>query len=146
MTIRKIDIIAYLIFIISIAGCGSGEFDIKKTNVEYTEKTLKYDTIKIVTSDTTASTDTSQKDNHLQIKTEIYSYTVQIGAYSNESNFQRFYENAKINLGDAVFYKVTGDIYRIQIGEFNSKSEALQLLEKVKALGYNDAFVLTTKK
>jgi len=144
MTIRKIDIIVYLIFIISIAGCSSGEYDIRKTTVEYTEKTLKYDTVKIVTSDT--ATDTSQKDEYLQIKTEIYSYTIQIGAYVNESNFQKFYENAKITLGDDVYYKLIDNIYKIRIGDFNSKSEALQLLEKVNALGYNDAFVLTTKK
>lgn len=146
MTLKKIDIIFYLFFIISIAGCGSGEYDINETTVEYTEKTLKYDTLKIPTSDTIISADTTQKETLLKIKTEIYSYTVQIGAYAMEQNFQRFYEIAKGKLGESVFYKAIDNIYRIRIGDFNSKSEALQLLEKVKALGYYDAFVLTIKK
>jgi hypothetical protein len=144
MSIKKIDIIFYLFLIIGITGCGSGEYDINETTVEYTEKTLKYDTLIILSSDT--SLHTTQKEEQLQIKTEICSFTVQIGAFANESNFQRFYENAKRVIGNNVYYRIINSIYRIRIGEFNSKSEALKLLEKVKALGYFDAFVLTTKK
>ena len=138
----------YLIFFsMSLAiiyyGCGSGEYELEEHQVDYVETTLKIDTVKKVALDT-AGRNNDNKDRYNNSK-DTYSYIVQIGAFFVESNFQRFYSLAKQNLGNEVFYEFTNNLYKIRIGKYSDKAEALRQLQYVKERSYDDAFIITIK-
>lgn len=127
-------------------GCSSGEYETENHQIDYVEKTLKYDTVKKL-----VVIDTTNKDNQLNQKKDntsrdSYSYIVQIGAFSVKSNFDRFYENAKSKLGEQVFFEFSNNLYKIRIGKYSDKAEAIRQLAYVKENGFNDAFIVTVKK
>jgi hypothetical protein len=123
-------------------GCGSGEYDLEENQIDYVETTLKIDTVKKVALDTSGRNN-DNKDKY--ISKDTYSYIVQIGAFFVESNFQRFLSLAKQNLGDEVFYVFTNNLYKIRIGKYSDRAEALRQLAYVKERSYDDAFIITIK-
>ena len=127
-------------------GCSSGEYQLEEHQTDYVEKTLKYDTVKkVVVVDTTKKdTDINQKKNNTN--NDSYSYIVQIGAFIIKSNFERFFASAKTSLGDQVFYEQTSNLYKIRIGNYSNKAEALKQLDFAKEHGYYDSFIVTVKK
>lgn len=129
-----------LIFLplLSFFSCGSIEYEIEEHNVSYTEKLIVIDTIY-------KEVDTTELVENSNIKTELFSYIVQVGAFHYENNFAKFFENAKQILGEKIYYKFIDGLYKIRIGNFNTKGEALKYLETVKQLGFNDAFIITVK-
>ena len=141
MKFQYINLIVFLLFGGLIAGCNSGEYELEQTQVEYIEKTLKYDTIKTLVRDTAIDNqDLLNEKNRLK---ETFTFIVQIGAFREPDNFQRFFDAAKLNLGEEVYYVVINNLYKIRIGSYKNKADALQMLDKVKSLGYFDAFVIT---
>jgi rare lipoprotein A len=69
---------------------------------------------------------------------------VQVGAFSNRQNAEKFastlaeYGNTKISTT-----KINGaDIYRVRMGVFATGKDALEALDKMRALGYNDARIV----
>jgi cell division septation protein DedD len=132
----------YLLFISFGAyfiGCSSGAYDLDEVTVHYTEKTIVADTIKVVT------------ENTEEIKEEItgppnsFSFVVQIGAFINQSYFEKFYKRAKSILGGGVYYELKNNLYKIRLGKYNNRAEAMQLVNRVKSLGYFDAFIVTIR-
>lgn len=142
MKFKDIKLLVFFIFGVYLSGCGSGEYDLEQTQVEYIEKTLKYDTIETIVRDTVVNKQ-DLVNNSKNIKNEPFTFIVQIGAFREQNNFQRFYETAKSKLGDEVYNVVINDLNKIRIGSYNDKAEALKLLDYVKSLGYFNAFVLT---
>ncbi|MBE2217393.1 MAG: SPOR domain-containing protein, partial [Ignavibacteria bacterium] len=127
-------------------GCSSGEYDIEEYKVDYTEKTVKTDTIKkLIVKDDQIKDDKNNKDNIKDNLKDSYSYVVQIGAFAVQSNFSRFLERARLTLGEGVYYEQSGNLYKIRIGKFNNRAEAIKFAELVKSKGYSDAFVITKK-
>ena len=133
--------VKYIPSIVSAAyliGCSSGAYDLDEITVHYQEKTIVADTIKVVTEND-------------EIKEEIsgpphsYSFIVQIGAFINQSYFDRFYKRAKSILGEGVYYDIKNNLYKIRLGKFNNRPEAMQLVNRVKSLGYFDAFIVTIR-
>ncbi|MBZ0202538.1 MAG: SPOR domain-containing protein [Ignavibacteria bacterium] len=136
----------YLLFIVStiavlLNGCSSGEYDVDEYKVDYTEKTVKADTIRKVTLK-----DDKIKEDKTDLTKDSYIYIVQIGAFSIPSNFDRFLARAKQTLGDGVYYDQTGGLYKIRIGSYTNRAEAIKYMEFAKTKGYHDAFVITRKK
>jgi cell division protein FtsN len=117
-------------------GCGSGEYEINQTKIDYTEKTLVYDTIDVIVEDS----------NPKEERKYTYSYVVQIGAFQIKTNFDNFFERARSTLGPEVYYDIQNNLYKIRLGNFTNRAEAIILLDKVKELGYTDAFVITTRR
>lgn len=141
MKFQDINFLVLLIFSVILFGCNSGEYDLEQTQVEYVEKTLKFDTVKTLVRDTVVNREDLE---NLKNKTkETFTFIVQIGAFREPGNFQRFFESAKIKLGEEVYYVVINELYKIRIGSYKNKADALQMLEKVKSLGYFDAFIIT---
>lgn len=137
------------VFSFFLMACGSGEFEREDIEVTTTEKKLVYDTLKTTDVDLTNRDGNDKiKDNlnNNDIKKDTYTYTVQIGAYVNPLNFQRFYDRSKSVLGESVYYKQIDNLYRIRIGSFDLKADAINYMEKLKGMGFADAFVVTTKK
>lgn len=142
----------YLIFFIVFSAlyfyaCSSGEYDINEYKVDYTEKTIQIDTIKKVTinDDKIRQDKNENKDNIKDNTKDSYTYIVQIGAFSNQTNFDRFYDRAKITLGDGIYSEQSGSLYKIRIGKYSNRAEAIKFAEFVKSKGYYDAFVITKK-
>lgn len=122
-----------------IIGCSSGEYDQEQHKVDYVEKTLKIDTIrKVVVNDNDNIKDNTSKD--------VYTYIVQIGAFTVQENFDRFYAQARATLGSDVYYEFSNNLYKIRIGNYGNRADALKYLSYVISKGYSDAFVITKKK
>lgn len=123
-----------------VTGCSSGPYDLNETDVKHEEKTIKADTVKTVT-------EISEKKEEIkeEVKSESFTFIVQVGAFFMTYNFERFYENAKAKLGENIYYEMINDLYKIRTGRFDNKAEALQLLDHVKSLGYDDAFIITVR-
>lgn len=131
-----------LILTLIFIGCSSGEYDSEKHDLSYDEKSVKVDTLKKITINDDIKDDINKTD----IVKETYTFTVQIGAFANPSNFSAFYENAKRVLGDDVFYEQSGNLYKIRIGGFSARGDAFKLLELTKSKGYLDAFIVSKKR
>ncbi len=144
----KIYLISFIVFFaLYFYACSSGEYDINEYKVDYTEKTIKVDTIKKITiNDENIRQDKNEnKDNIKDNTKDSYTYIVQIGAFSIQSNFDRFYDKAKLTLGDGIYYEQSGSLYKIRIGKYNNRAEAIKFAEFAKTKGYFDAFVVTKK-
>ena len=125
-----------------IAGCGSGEYDLDQYELNYTEKTVKVDTLKKITIN---ENDQIKEDKKDPVQKDIYTYVVQIGAFVNQPNFERFFQTAKQILGDGVYYEQTNNLYKVRVGNFGNRAEAIKYLEFVKTKGYLDAFIYNKK-
>lgn len=143
----KIFSVIFLAFpAIYFTACSSGEYDIEEYQVDYTEKTVKTDTIKnIVLKDDSIKIDKNNKDNIKDNIKETYTYIVQIGAFSMPSNFDRFIETAKQILGNDVYSEQSGNLLKVRIGKYGNRAEAIKFVEFVRSKGYTDAFVVTKK-
>ena len=115
--------------------CSSGEYEYNEYKEDYVEKTIKTDTIRRVEIKETTT-----------IKEDSYIYIVQVGAFSIQSNFDNFFQRAKEVIGSDVYYEQSGNLYKIRVGKFSTRAEAIKFAEFVKTKGYSDAFVVTKKK
>jgi hypothetical protein len=134
--------IKYLIIpccLVSLIGCSSGPYELDEETVTYEEKEITADTIKTIT-------ETKEIKEEIPEKTETFSFKIQIGAFAVPSNFENFFQRAKSLLGEGVYYEYVRGLYKIRIGKYGNKSEALKLLEKALALGYYDAFIVTERQ
>lgn len=142
----KIVKIQFFIFAVltamSFVGCGSGEYDVDQYQLNYTEKTVKVDTLKKITIN---ENDQIKEDKKETVQKDVYTYVVQIGAFVNQPNFERFYEQAKQVLGDGVFYEQSNNLYKVRIGNYGNRADAIKYLEIVKSKGYLDAFIYNKK-
>jgi len=139
--LEKIKYIFVSVCCLYLIGCSSGAYDIEKKTITYEEKTIIADTIKTVTE---------KSDEQKEIKEDIpakefFTFVVQIGAFVMPSNFENFYQRAKSILGDEVYYEFKNGLYKIKLGKFDNRVEALQMLDKVREKGYYDAFVITVR-
>jgi len=129
-----------LIFLLAgfiLIGCSSGEYDIEQYEVNYIEKTVKADTIKKLVYDDNDKIKDEKKDS--------YTYVIQIGAFLIKSNFDKFFEKARQELGSEVYYEVQNELYKIRFGKYTVGAEALIQLNIIRGMGYIDAFIVTRK-
>jgi cell division septation protein DedD len=127
--------LSFLTAFLLIWGCSSGEYEINKYKVDYEEKIIKVDTIRKITI----------KEEFKETK-DSYIFSVQIGAFVNPANLDRFFERAKDILSENVYYEQTANLFKVRVGNFSNRAEALKFLEFAKAKGYFDAFVIAKKK
>lgn len=144
--IKSIKIILYsqaVVLLGIIIGCGSGEYDIEQYDLNYNEKTVKIDTLKKITI--SENTDKIKEDKKDNVK-DVYTYVVQIGAFVNPGNFENFLQQAKQTLGNEVYFEQSSNLYKIRVGNYGNRAEAIKYLEFVKSKGYLDAFIVNVKK
>ena len=130
--------LSYFAALILVWGCSSGEYEINEYRVSYEEKIIKVDTIKKVTL-----RDDKIKEEFKETTKDSYNFSIQIGAFVNPANLQRFYDKAKEILGDNVYTEQTANFFRVRVGNFFNRAEALKYLEFAKTRGYIDAFVFS---
>lgn len=133
--------LSYFAALILVWGCSSGEYEINEYKVSYEEKIIKVDTIKKVTL-----RDDKIKEEFKETTKDSYNFSIQIGAFVNPANLQRFYDKAKEILGDNVYTEQTANFFRVRVGNFFNRAEAIKYLEFAKTRGYIDAFVFSKKK
>lgn len=143
----KINLSIFSIFsALCFIACSSGEYEVKSYKVDYTEKTVKIDTIKKITlNDDKIKQDKNDKDNIKDNTKETYSYIVQIGAFSMQSNFENFIIRARQILGDEVYYEQSGNLFKVRIGRYGNRADAIKFVEIARSKGYTDAFIVTKK-
>ncbi|NOS86522.1 MAG: SPOR domain-containing protein [Ignavibacteria bacterium] len=147
---RKFAKIYLLIFpvisALSLIACSSGEYEVTSYKVDYVEKTVKIDTIKNITlNEDKIKQDKNDKDNIKDNTKDSYSYIIQIGAFSMQSNFENFLNRAKQVLGDEVYYEQSGNLFKIRIGRYGNRAEAIKFVEIARSKGFTDAFIVTKK-
>jgi hypothetical protein len=125
-------------------GCSSGEYEIAEYKVQYDEKTIVIDTIGIITDIKEDITKREELKLDVKVK-ETFTFTVQIGAFINKDNFDRFLAVAKQKVGAEVYFEMQNGIYKIRVGNFTNRAEAMKYWEQARRLGYFDAFVITKK-
>lgn len=140
--LEKIKYIFVSICCLYLIGCSSGAYDIEEKTISYEEKTIIADTTKTVTE---KSDEKKEIKEDLTNQKEFFVFVVQIGAFVMPSNFENFYQRAKSILGDEVYYEFKNGLYKIKLGKFDNRVEALQMLDKVREKGYYDAFVITVR-
>lgn len=147
MKIIKIFKVILIFFcVIFYYACSSGEYDIDKYTVKYTEKTVKLDTIRKITfNEDNIKQDKNNKENIKDPVKESYTYTIQIGAFAMNENSDRFTNIAKQILGDEVYTEITSNLHKIRIGKFSNRAEAIKYIDFVRSKGYLDAFIITKR-
>jgi len=68
-------------------------------------------------------------------------FTIQIGAFTNEVSAQSLSENAAGTIGSTVNLEKIGGLYKVRCGAYNSLSDAIAALDKVKSSGFKDCFI-----
>jgi cell division protein FtsN len=139
---EKIKYLIVSVCCLYLVGCSSGPYDLDETTINYEEKTITADTIKTVVEKIDENKEIKED---LIIQKESFHFIVQIGAFAVLSNFESFFQRAKMILGDEVYYESKNNLYKIRMGKYNNKAEALVLLDKVRSFGYSDAFIITVR-
>jgi hypothetical protein len=131
--------------IFHFSGCSSVEYELNEYKIDYVETIITADTIKnVAIKEDNTKEDRIKED--LFLTKDSYNFSVQIGAFLNPDNFDRFMQFAKNVLGDQVYYDQFGNLFRVRIGAFTNRAEAMRFIEFVKSKGFSDAFVITKKR
>lgn len=70
-------------------------------------------------------------------------YVIQVGAFNDEANAEKYSNNAKLKLtGHEVTLKNIDGLYKIRLGNFTSKEDAINYLKTAKDAGFTDSFVV----
>lgn len=87
--------------------------------------------------------------NNEDINSKTLIYRIQVGAFKNYENAQKFLKNLqmkKSNIGidySKAYIRKINDLYKIQVGAFKNKDNALLIVNELKQYNYNA--YLTTK-
>lgn len=122
-----------------LIACTSGEYEVTTYKVDYTEKTVKIDTIRRIT----LNDDKIKQDKNNS--RDSYSYVIQIGAYSIQTNFENFLNKAKQVLSEDVYYEQSGNLFKVRVGKYINRGDAVRFVEIARSKGYTDAFIITKK-
>jgi len=121
------------------------------------EETLKVDTIK-VEKDTLPVTieDTTKKSTEPEFtfapqkeeeKKRIFGYRVQIFAFSERERAEAAKEEAQLILDQPVYVEYVPGFdgeYKVRVGDFISRDEAIKYRDYLRRKGYPDAFIVET--
>ena len=88
--------------------------------------------------------DTKPSENKFSEKNVISkSYIIQIGAFNDEKNADRYYDKARQSFeGMDLSVKNIEGLYKIRLAGFSSRDEAIAFLQKAKDAGFSDSFVV----
>jgi cell division septation protein DedD len=75
-------------------------------------------------------------------KSENIKFTIQLGAFQFETNAIAVINKAKNIFNLDVSYKFIDGLYKVRLGEFDSRADALTLLNNIHNSGYQDSFIL----
>jgi cell division protein FtsN len=129
-----------LIFLFALyTGCNSAIYEI--VEVEEPIEEIKEEVKPPVTE---IKEDTKPPENKFSEKNVVSrTYVVQIGAFTDEENAERYSGSAKNKIsGYDITVKNIEGLYKIRLGSFATKEEAINILNMAKNAGFGDSFVV----
>lgn len=75
-------------------------------------------------------------------KNESKKFTIQLGAFQFEYNAIAVINKAKNYFNFDISYKFIDGLYKVRMGEFDTRADALTMLNSVHNTGYMDSFIL----
>ncbi len=138
--VKKIFYTAAFISAFFFAACNSSIYEIVEVEepVEIKEEPKQQNPVSEIKEDTKPS------ENKFSEKSVVSrTYVIQIGAFNDETNAEKYSNTAKSRLsGSDITVKNIDGLYKIRLGNFNNKDEAINFLQKAKDAGYGDSFVV----
>jgi len=134
-------IIACCLFQFFLAGCNSKAYEIEE--VEDTTSTTP--TAEIKQEIEKSKSEIKEETTKVPKKT-IMIYSIQIGAFEEESNAIDFTASSKKILNYDINFSLIEGLYKVRFGNYYDKDEVNSILDKVKNLGFSDAFIIQTTK
>lgn len=134
ITLLPVFIVLFLVY----SGCNSAIYEI----VEVEEPVEIKEEVKPPVTE--IKEDPKPQDNKFSEKQVVSRmYVIQIGAFNNEANAEKYSNNAKTKLaGHDITLKNIDGLYKIRLGNFNNKEEAINYLNTAKDAGFTDSFVV----
>lgn len=130
------------IFLFFLSGCNSKGYEIEEVE-DYT------DTSSSAKNEIKQNIENQQNEikDTLTARTQVtITYTIQIGAFQNESNASLFTRNAKSELPYDIDYKLIQGLYKVRLGNYVKLDETYNVLTRVREAGFEDAFVIEIRK
>lgn len=138
-----------VIFVFTLCSCRSTSYDYEEVEEEYVEIPVsKTDNAGVDSKNQDVSySESSQKETVLKESVSkessgAVSYTVQIGAFTNEQNATEYFNKAKSKLPYDITMKNINGLYKLRIGNFANRDEAYKMLDKIRELGFDDSFMV----
>ena len=133
--------IGFLVFItlfLVYSGCNSAIYEI----VEVEEPVEIKEEVKPPVTE--IKEDTKPPENKFSEKQVVSRmYVIQVGAFNDEANAEKYSNNAKLKLtGHEITLKNIDGLYKIRLGNFTSKEDAINYLKTAKDAGFTDSFVV----
>lgn len=128
----------FIVLLLVYSGCNSAIYEI----VEVEEPIEIKEEVKPPVSE--IKEDTKPIENKFSEKQVISrSYVIQIGAFIDEDNAENFSSSAKSKLfSQQITLKNIDGFYKIRLGSFNNKEEAIKYLKIAIDAGFSDSFVV----
>jgi cell division septation protein DedD len=134
-------ILSLVLIITLYTGCNSAIYEIVEVEepVEIKPEKSPITDIKEDIKEEPKITENKFTDKQLVSKT----YSIQIGAFNQENNASQFTDNARnILSGQEIYYKDIEGLYKVRLGNFTSKAEAIAFLGKIQENGFSDSFIV----
>lgn len=128
----------FIVLLLVYSGCNSAIYEI----VEVEEPIEIKEEVKPPVSD--IKEDSKPNENKFSEKQVVSrTYVIQIGAFNDEDNAENFSSLAKSKIsGQQITLKNIDGLYKIRLGSFNNKEDALKHLYIAKNAGFSDSFVV----
>lgn len=138
--IIKLTKIFFIIALFALyTGCNSAIYEI--VEVEEPVEEIKEEVKPPVTEIKEDTKPTENKFSEKQVVSR--NYVIQIGAFNDQNNADIFTISAKRKMsGEDIVVKNIDGLYKIRLGNFNSKEDAINFLNKTKEAGFSDSFVV----
>jgi cell division septation protein DedD len=134
-------IIAFILLGLFYFGCNSTMYEIVEVEepVEIKPEKTSNNDIKEEISEEPKVTENKFTDKQMISKT----FAIQIGAFNEESNASRFTDKARKQISNSeIYFKDIDGLFKVRLGNFSSKSDAMTILEELQAKGFNDSFIV----
>ena len=125
-------------------GCNSKGYEIEEENIQVDSDTARVSNSEVKQELVEPKVEIKQETIQTS-KISLISYTVQIGAFTTESNASKFLESAEKVLRGDIYFKLINGLYKVRIGKFFSNDEALSNLKLIQDSGFTDAFIIELK-
>jgi cell division protein FtsN len=136
---KKIPLIMNLLSMLVLAySCNSSSYEIEEDSNTEAPKTETRTEIK---QDVEQPKAEIKQEINKEAKGPGKSYIIQIGAFRDESNAKVFSEKARKLLNLDISYIQIDGLYKVRVGPFNLKSDAISIVSKLNAAGFDDFFI-----
>lgn len=140
---RILLLVSSLILFLFFCSCNSTSYDIEE--VEKTDTTSTYTRTEVRQESEASKPEIKEEPVEIQPKIDK-KFAIQIGAFQFEANALDEMNKAQNLITYKIYYNLSGGLYKVRLGEFDSFSDALTVIDSIKNAGYNDSFIVDISK